>query len=239
MSHGLIMDIGVFDGSDTAFYLSKGFSVIGVEANPILYNKLKAQFAPQIQAGIVTIINSVASDTCGENVTFYGHSDHEGISSMSKRPDVIAQGYSEYSIKSIDMASLVNRFGLPRYLKIDIEGNEERFLSGMIGKNVTPEFISAECYSLRPCELFYELGYRRFRVVDQQMPGGFKLSEYQNEGDAVGDISMYQHWSGPFGLDLFGDGELFMDFDALKNIWPRFHSEMHRTWYDVHAWMPR
>ena len=34
----LIFDIGMYDGSDTRYYLNEGFRVLAIEANPVLVN---------------------------------------------------------------------------------------------------------------------------------------------------------------------------------------------------------
>jgi hypothetical protein len=41
MHTDLIFDFGANDGRDTEFYLLKGYRVVGVEANPQLYLRLK------------------------------------------------------------------------------------------------------------------------------------------------------------------------------------------------------
>src|SRR5690348_14857053 len=41
---GLIYDVGLCDGDDTAFYLAKGFRVVAVEANPALVAAAKQRF---------------------------------------------------------------------------------------------------------------------------------------------------------------------------------------------------
>ena len=37
----LIFDIGMYDGSDTRYYLNEGFRVLAIEANPILVKRAK------------------------------------------------------------------------------------------------------------------------------------------------------------------------------------------------------
>jgi hypothetical protein len=38
----LIYDVGMNDGNDTAYYLSRGFRVVAIEANPVLVEQLSA-----------------------------------------------------------------------------------------------------------------------------------------------------------------------------------------------------
>ena len=37
----LIYDIGMYDGSDTRYYLNEGFRVLAIEANPVLVKRAK------------------------------------------------------------------------------------------------------------------------------------------------------------------------------------------------------
>ena len=40
----LIFDIGMSEGNDSAYYLAKGFDVVGVEADPVAYKSLIERF---------------------------------------------------------------------------------------------------------------------------------------------------------------------------------------------------
>ena len=46
---GVVMDIGVSEGNDTAFYLAKGFQVVAVEADPGMCRTLRSRFAREIE----------------------------------------------------------------------------------------------------------------------------------------------------------------------------------------------
>ena len=37
----LIFDIGMYDGSDTRYYLNEGFRVLAIEANPVLVQRAR------------------------------------------------------------------------------------------------------------------------------------------------------------------------------------------------------
>ena len=57
VDRGLIYDVGVNDGSDSAYYLSLGFRVLGIEANPALANRLKDRFAREIEEQRYILLN--------------------------------------------------------------------------------------------------------------------------------------------------------------------------------------
>ncbi|HUG45529.1 MAG TPA: hypothetical protein VMK31_03330, partial [Sphingomicrobium sp.] len=47
----LIFDIGVCNGDDSAYYLHKGYSVVGVEASPLMIPLLERRFRSEIEEG--------------------------------------------------------------------------------------------------------------------------------------------------------------------------------------------
>jgi len=51
----LIFDIGANNGDDTAAYLTRGYNVVAVEANPSLCVELRARFQPELESGRLTL----------------------------------------------------------------------------------------------------------------------------------------------------------------------------------------
>ena len=233
---GLVMDVGVSEGNDTAYYLAKGFRLIAVEADPNICRSLRLRFESEIVLGSLTLLNFAAGTKFGESVEFFVHDQHQHLSSIYKREGVDPARYSAHLVPTIDYRTLIAQAGVPRYLKIDIEGQEEQFLAGMVGQGDVPEFISIEAYKFRPCEMLFEMGYRRFKLVDQNPPGGFRLPIRQLEGLSV-ETANFTYGSGPFGLDLFGDGD-WLDFKAFEQAWLDCKPRMSQTWFDCHAWKP-
>ncbi len=45
----LIFDFGLGEGDDTAYYLSKGFDVVGVDPNPKLIIRLRKSLRPRLR----------------------------------------------------------------------------------------------------------------------------------------------------------------------------------------------
>ena len=232
---GLIVDLGVSEGNDTAYYLAKGFRVIAVEADPGQFRALGDRFANHIASGALKLFNFAASDTFGATIEIFVHRVHQGVSGIAKRGEV-ADDYTVHVVTTIDWRTLLAQSGVPRYLKIDIEGNEVAFLKGFLECGGRPEFISVECHQIRPVEMLYEAGYRRFRLVDQNPAGGFKLAPRQLEGLSL-EAADFTHGTGPFGLDIFGDGN-WSDFDKFKADWVEARPQMSRTWFDCHVWKP-
>jgi len=52
----LIFDIGMYDGSDTRYYLNEGFRVLAIEANPVLVQRARELlFQDEIKSGRLKI----------------------------------------------------------------------------------------------------------------------------------------------------------------------------------------
>jgi FkbM family methyltransferase len=234
---GLVIDIGVSEGNDSAYYLAKGFRVIAVEADSRSCARLRQRFASEIASGALQLLPFAAADTFGQPVNFYVHQVHQGISALAKQElPYLINDYTEEQVLTIDWKTLVAQQGVPRYLKIDIEGHEASFLRGMLGSPALPEFISVECHLLEPVELLHALGYRRFRLIDQNAPEGFALPPRQIEGVPV-PAPDFRHASGPFGLDVFGDG-VWLDYAQMRQAWEDVLPRRANTWFDCHAWQP-
>ena len=65
MINDLIYDVGMHVGDDTAFYLSQGYRVVAVEADPKLVKAAWYRFRHEIEQGKLEIVNVGISDTEG------------------------------------------------------------------------------------------------------------------------------------------------------------------------------
>jgi FkbM family methyltransferase len=229
---GLIFDIGMSEGNDTAFYLAKGFNVVGVEADVHMFEALQERFAGAIEAGNLVIHHRAAGARHGEIVEFFGNPVHQGISGLTNNDPPTAHLARRYHVMTIDWPALIARHGTPYYVKIDIEGAEASFLSSWGDHTPLPAYVSAECHSFAPVEALYELGYRRFQLIDQNPPGGFRLPPVQREGRRV-DWPRFEHASGPFGRDLTGP---WVDFEMFRRQFDDVQERRNVTWFDCHAW---
>lgn len=235
VQRNLIIDVGMLEGNDSSFYMQKGFDVVGVEADPMIHQSLLARFEGEIGAGRLTLLNRAAADRSSTAIKLWRHSEpgHSSIVHRSDDPKA-----SEHTVTSIDWTELVAIKGVPYYMKIDIEGAEPLFLSSLLGTVEIPTYISAELQNFQPVELFYKLGYRRFRMLNQMMFGHVAMPNPPLEGGYVPNPQRH-HWSGPFGRELPGDR--WFSFEEIREIYDTLHRLWtYRTllvgWYDCHAW---
>ena len=232
----LIFDIGPCEGNDSHFYLRKGFRVVAVEANPIMAAQLQARFATEITARQSVILNRVAHEFANTRMDVWitpdpghvtaGHNPHRATDSRS--------------VLTVDWPTLIAATGVPYFCKIDIEGAEEAFLRSMLRSPGRPTFISVEVHTVEPIALLFALGYRRFRLINQTFHQWFEPPNPPREGTYVKDGSV-RHVSGLFGEELPGSRwfsltEVLSQMEAIARL--RGPDELHRSWYDCHAWMP-
>lgn len=221
VNRNLIIDIGMSEGNDTAFYLAKGFDVVGVEADPTLQVALAQRFAGAIDDGRLSLLHRAAADVPGRMVSFFHDDGEQGHSSLDRHGR--AAGVREFEVATIDWAGLRGIAGTPYYLKIDIEGAEPAFLRSMLGARELPSYISAEVQTFQPIELFHSMGYRQFRLINQTIWHGITLPDPPLEGVYVPRPDPH-HWSGPFGRELPGDR--WFSFEEIRAL----HKTIHQLW---------
>src|SRR5690348_16697340 len=163
----LVYDVGSNDGSDTAYYLAKGFRVVAVEADPLLAERLVKCFAGDIARGRLTVLNVGVAERAGE-ATFY-RSGASGLSSFDQQLAMRGNMPAcpiRVTCERFDV--LLASHGLPQYLKVDIEGMDHLCVLALDCVR-RPPFVSFEAGD-RTVELVRHLdriGYTRFRLVGQ------------------------------------------------------------------------
>lgn len=164
----LIYDVGVNDGSDSAYYLWLGFRVVGIEASPVLAERLRKKFVREIEAGTYVLCDVGISKQDGfadfwmSDVTEWSSFNRE-IASRNGTP------CQAVKVPTRSFSSILQEHGVPHYCKIDIEGNDRLCLDGF--KDVgCPKYVSIEMSHANggsDLQALYDLGYRKFKVVSQ------------------------------------------------------------------------
>jgi FkbM family methyltransferase len=233
---GLIFDVGPAEGSDTAFYLRKGFNVVAIEANPKSAETIRQRFPEEIQSGRLTLLNRAAYDRSGDDVEVWDTPNprHSSVEVNLHRVS------SSFTVKTIDWAEAVQLAGIPYYCKIDIEGAEENFMRSMQRSSSRPTYISVECHTIDSIGMLFSLGYRKFKLINQTTLHAASIPEPALEGLYVND-SNHVLGSGMFGREC--QGVKWFNFQEITGLYDAIHRllqypEMMRSWYDCHAWMP-
>jgi FkbM family methyltransferase len=213
MKESLIFDIGCHKGEDSDFYLKKGFRIIAVEANPALCGELKQKFSDQIADGHFVLVEKAIAEQAGE-VEFFVN-EKASIwgtirAEMARRNESSGAKSTKIVVPAVTFASLVEQFGMPYYLKIDIEGADLLCLEGLLPFPERPRFISFEhdqehLLALRvEMGLLKRLGYTKFQIIDQGSVQNQKPPYPAKEGVGLDNQIVSPGSSGLFGKELPG-----------------------------------
>jgi FkbM family methyltransferase len=169
MQSDLIFDIGACEGNDTAYYLSRAFRVVAVEANPSLVSQLETRFAQEAESGSLTIVGACITVAAGET-SFWVCDDVNEWSSCHL--DIASRENAKHhavTVPGVCFRALLENYGVPFYCKIDIEGNDRLCLQELTA-TTKPMFVSFEMPHSDAdvdLEILRSLGYTRFKVVSQ------------------------------------------------------------------------
>ena len=132
----LIFDLGMNNGDDTAYYLSQGFNVVALDANPTLCERAQSRFRTAIDGGRLKILNAAIWEKDGQ-ASFYVNLDNDHWSSLDVEwAGRDATKYKEIVVQCVTLGSLFAEFGLPYYLKIDVEGVDQSVLEQLRGSDL-------------------------------------------------------------------------------------------------------
>ncbi|MFA5041386.1 MAG: FkbM family methyltransferase, partial [Bdellovibrionales bacterium] len=127
-------------------------------------------------------------------------------------------------------------FGVPKYLKIDVEGADEMVLDQLAELDKIPYCLSIEdCrFGYRYMSKMSSLGYTRFKILDQSQVSNIKLP--------VTDHAFSKASSGPFGDDVPGKWLTYEEVERLYSQTVRDHQGNRLAdsthWWDIHGCGP-
>jgi FkbM family methyltransferase len=215
MSERLVFDVGMHRGEDTEYYLRRGFRVVGVEANPDLVLFLCERFESAIRSGQLHIVGKAIASKKG--------TARFAINEVLTVWSTLVEGFAQRNVNQgapsryvevdcVTFQSVLETYGVPYYLKVDIEGSDLLCIEALRYFKQRPRYISVESRATSPVfgirqtlyelRLMRELGYKRFKYVDQtSIPGTRTRLKLQGE---VVDFVFPEDSSGPFGDELPG-----------------------------------
>jgi FkbM family methyltransferase len=183
----LIFDIGMYDGSDTRYYLNEGFRVLAIDANPVLVQRARELlFQDEIKSSRLKILNFAIVEEPAENVTLVINATDPGSSKIYHKDNPNSYQYGTFSVKGITINELFDEYGIPYYLKVDIEGADELCVLGL-NKIKKPQFLSFEVYDYNIISLLNyieSIGYTKFKLINQ-----INFREISNQNKAYDLIS--------------------------------------------------
>jgi FkbM family methyltransferase len=175
MQRDLIYDVGFHRGEDTEFYLAKGFKVVAIEAHPALYQAGLQKFTHAIESGRLVLLNVAVAETSGP-ISFF-ESDNDVWGSIrrdtAQRNERLGAGWREITVEGMQFGEILRQFGIPYYMKVDIEGADLLCLKALAELDDRPQYISveAEVDALsgirQEIAALRSLGYVKFKIVRQ------------------------------------------------------------------------
>jgi FkbM family methyltransferase len=165
----LIYDVGLHDGSDTAYYLRRGFRVVAIDANPVMVELARKTLSESVASDRLVLLNIAIADKAEER-TFWVSDRPEWSSfdeSIAKRKGTNAKGIR---VQCELFPKILEQFGVPHYLKIDIEGSDDLCIKGIAQFKDRPRHISWEATypsGIDQLRAIRDLGYTRFKIIRQ------------------------------------------------------------------------
>jgi FkbM family methyltransferase len=257
----LIYDLGAHSGQDSEFYLKKGFAVVAVEANPTLCGSLRQRFSREIAEGRFVLVEKAVGERFGKVAFFVNERSIWGTTEYNprykERSSARGSAWNKTVVPSIPFSWLTDQFGVPYYLKIDIEGADVLCLEDLMKEEDRPNFISIERQpflsdQIKELALLKALGYTRFKIVDQKAVMHQQPPRPAREGMYV-DHQFEFDATGLFGEESPGSWLSYREVIARNaaiqiqskgfGLWRRTPG-LNRlkaswgSWYDFHAALP-
>jgi FkbM family methyltransferase len=222
MKTDLIYDVGLHKGEDSEFYLRKGFRVVAIEALPDYCEIARQRLRPYVESGQLVIVNAAIAERSGP-VPFFVNTDNSvwGTTSpeWAKRNERLGRRSFETTVNGVDFGAILETFGVPYFLKIDIEGADMLCLKALRSCTSRPKYLSVESNKTsweglrREFEVLRELGYSRFKVVQQETVDSQVCPFPAKEGSYV-DHHFNADASGLFGEEA--PGHWLSESEALR-----------------------
>lgn len=260
----LIYDVGLHKGEDSEFYLKKGFRVVAIEALPALVQTATERLHGYLDNGQLVILNVAVAEKDGPLTFFENLGDSvwgTAYPEWAQRNQRLGQSSIKRTVQGMNFANILKRYGIPYYLKIDIEGADILCLEALKNFESKPKHVSIESAKtswkllLSEFAIFKALGYSRFKVVPQQHMTAQICPVPAREGRCV-DHQFENGASGLFGEEspgewmdeaeavriyrsiflrykLFGDDSIVL----AKRVLRRLRLIPNVGWYDTHATM--
>lgn len=170
--------------------------VLAVEANPLLveqglkrfHSKLSLKDKDNVSSGSnprFKLVHAGIAGKAGETLDFWVNTIHDKFGSFyesigcrlpsGEDPQKTKDGSVDHTycrqikVDTITCADLLRTHGTPQYLKVDVEGMDKTCLRSLFDLDgaLRPQFVSKENLDITDFEYLGELGYTKFKVVNQ------------------------------------------------------------------------
>ena len=173
----LVFDVGANVGSWTAVLRSMGCRVVAVEPQPDCVERLRRRFADD---PLVSVVAGAVAGVPGDAELFVAQGSEHATTSRKWIDDMVARGGFQLSywekittVTAWTLDDLIDDFGEPDYVKLDIEGSEPAALRGL---SHSVPLVSFEAHGettddVEACVLrLSELGLYEFNLTPGDVP---------------------------------------------------------------------
>jgi len=132
----IVFDVGAHVGDRVRAFRALGAQVVAVEPQPAAFRCLKWLFG---RSRLVHLVNAAVSDAEGE-ITLNINLANPTVSTASAAFVAAADGAQGWdgqrweetaTVPAVTLDALIERFGVPAFIKIDVEGYEDAALAGL------------------------------------------------------------------------------------------------------------
>src|ERR1700677_356934 len=162
----LIYDLSMNNGYETAFYLACGYRVVAIEADPGLVAEASKRFKTEIGSNKLTILNVGVAEQAG-TAEFWINEAHSHLNSFDRKTTARnGEPHHFITIQCRRLDKIVCEYGVPYYMKIDIEGHDIVCCNQLL-PNSKPHYLSVERAGIELLQKLRDLGYDRFKLITQ------------------------------------------------------------------------
>jgi FkbM family methyltransferase len=138
-SDALVFDIGANHGEHTAAFLSLGARrVVAVEPQPEVAKVIVDAFPNEIESGALVVRTQAVGSENGSGKLFPATDAGKSMSTLSTRfvelSAAAGRKWDEtqaFEVEIVTLDSLIDEYGIPNYVKIDVEGFDLEVLRGL------------------------------------------------------------------------------------------------------------
>ena len=165
--------------------------IISVEASPYTFNSLKNNLSHLP----ITLLNFAVCNSKDEEIEFYhcwkidtlSTLNFDWISSNESRFAGYEENHEKIRVKTISLDKLIELYGIPDLIKIDVEGAESQVVESLSQKVplLCFEWASEWYNDICKCiDILYNLGFREFHIQDRD-EYTYRPVEFKDTADSV------------------------------------------------------
>lgn len=226
----IIYDLGSGDGSNLPYYLLKGDQVIAVEANKNLCEIIKKKFKKEIKKKKLILVNVIITNKKDKlNDIFFIHK-YNNLLGQHPTPVRQKKNYYPVTMPSKNVISLINTYGDPYYIKIDLENYDNVILKKILSNNIRHTFLSVEANNDETLNILSKIGkYHAYKIINGKKINNSSINNTITSKKKKRIKYFFPiNSAGPFGEDINGN---WMTFSNLQKMMK--YAKV--GWNDIHC----